>query len=141
MCNIGCDTGNNVTQQFTLTGPGPFPGILDIYVFGGGLYELRASLLANKGFVTMALAYTGHGNLPKVPSCLDLEYFEKAVTLLLRQPKVIMNYKDTFYNSCPSGIFCGEKGWQHKKSWVGEKKNQVKCLHLVFPSEHYKLFY
>lgn len=65
-----------------------------MYIFGGGLNELRASLLANKGFVTMALAYSGH---EKVQSNLDLEYFEKAVTLLRMHPKVILNYKDTFY--------------------------------------------
>ncbi|XP_062407400.1 acyl-coenzyme A thioesterase 1 [Sardina pilchardus] len=73
---------------FLPPGPGPFPGVLDVYIYGGGMNELRASLLANKGFVVMALAYYGHKVLPKAPNTLDLEYFEKAVTLLRTHPKV-----------------------------------------------------
>lgn len=70
------------------TGPGPFPGILDMYALGAGLHELRASLLANKGFAVMALAYYGYKDLPKATTKLDVEYFEKAVTLLHTHPKV-----------------------------------------------------
>ncbi|XP_031438087.1 acyl-coenzyme A thioesterase 2, mitochondrial-like [Clupea harengus] len=73
---------------FLPPGPGPFPGILDMYALGAGLHELRASLLANKGFAVMALAYYGYKDLPKATTKLDLEYFEKAVTLLHTHPKV-----------------------------------------------------
>lgn len=69
-------------------GKGPFPGIVDLYTFGGGLTEPRASLLAKNGFVVLALAYYGYKDLPKKPKCLDLEYFEEAVTYLRRQPEV-----------------------------------------------------
>ena len=61
---------------------------MDLYTFGGRLTEPRASLLANKGFVVLALAYLGYEDLPKKPKKLDLEYFDEAVTYLRRQPEV-----------------------------------------------------
>lgn len=73
---------------FLPSGKGPFPGIVDLYTLGGGLTEPRASLLASKGFVVLALAYYGFQGLPKNPQNLDLEYFEEAVTYLRRQPEV-----------------------------------------------------
>lgn len=59
-----------------------------MYTFGGGLTEPRASLLANKGFVVLALAYYGYQDLPKKPPNLDLEYFEEAVNFLRKRPEV-----------------------------------------------------
>lgn len=59
-----------------------------MYTFGGRLTEPRASLLANKGYVVLALAYLAYQDLPKKPENLDLEYFEEAVTYLRRQPEV-----------------------------------------------------
>ncbi|KAM7395138.1 hypothetical protein PAMA_006745 [Pampus argenteus] len=73
---------------FIPPGKGPFPGIVDLYTFGGKLTEPRASLLANKGFVVLALAYYGFQDLPKKPKNLDLEYFEEAVTYLRKQSEV-----------------------------------------------------
>lgn len=73
---------------FFSTGKGPFPGIVDLYTFGGGLSEPRASLLANKGYVVLALAYYGYQDLPKSPNKLDLEYFEEAVAYLRGLPEV-----------------------------------------------------
>lgn len=61
---------------------------MDLYTLGGGLTEPRASLLASKGFVVLALAYYGFQDLPKNPKNLDLEYFEEAVTYLRSQPEV-----------------------------------------------------
>uniref|UniRef100_A0A8C9XHZ2 Acyl-CoA thioesterase 22 n=1 Tax=Sander lucioperca TaxID=283035 RepID=A0A8C9XHZ2_SANLU len=52
---------------FVPPGKGPFPGVVDLYTFGGRLTEPRASLLANKGFVVLALAYTDYQDLPKRP--------------------------------------------------------------------------
>uniref|UniRef100_A0AAZ3QD04 Uncharacterized protein n=1 Tax=Oncorhynchus tshawytscha TaxID=74940 RepID=A0AAZ3QD04_ONCTS len=70
-------------------GQGPFPGVLDVYILGGGLSEVRASLLANKGFVVLTLAYYGYQDMPRnVPKHFDLEYFEEAITFLRRQPQV-----------------------------------------------------
>lgn len=73
---------------FVPPGKGPFPGIVDLYTFGGRLTEPRASLLANKGFVVLALAYLSYQDLPKNPKKLDLEYFEEAVAYLRGQPEV-----------------------------------------------------
>ncbi|CAG5928354.1 unnamed protein product [Menidia menidia] len=73
---------------FIPTGEGPFPGILDLYTLGGGLSEPRASLLASKGFVVLALAYYRYQDLPKSPQNLDLEYFEEALTYLRKRPEV-----------------------------------------------------
>ncbi|XP_031601983.1 acyl-coenzyme A thioesterase 1-like [Oreochromis aureus] len=73
---------------FIPPGNGPFPGIVDMYTFGGGLTEPRASLLASKGFVVLALAYLRYQDLPKNPKNLDLEYFEEAVTYLRKRPEV-----------------------------------------------------
>lgn len=69
-------------------GEGPFPGIVDMYTFGGGLSEVRASLLANKGYIVLALAYYGYQDLPKNPKTLNLEYFEEAVNYLRGHPEV-----------------------------------------------------
>uniref|UniRef100_UPI0037E86D79 acyl-coenzyme A thioesterase 1-like n=1 Tax=Semicossyphus pulcher TaxID=241346 RepID=UPI0037E86D79 len=73
---------------FIPPGKGPFPGIVDLYTFGGGLTEPRASLLASKGYAVLALAYLAYQDLPKKVEKLDLEYFEEAVTYLRRQPEV-----------------------------------------------------
>ncbi|XP_053736401.1 acyl-coenzyme A thioesterase 1 [Synchiropus splendidus] len=73
---------------FIPPGKGPFPGIVDLYTLGGGLCEPRASMLANKGFVVLALAFYGYQDLPKEIKHLDLEYFEEAVTYLRSHPEV-----------------------------------------------------
>uniref|UniRef100_A0A1A8FL28 Acyl-CoA thioesterase 2 n=2 Tax=Nothobranchius korthausae TaxID=1143690 RepID=A0A1A8FL28_9TELE len=73
---------------FIPPGEGPFPGIIDLYTFGGGLTESRASLLAGRGFVVLALAYYRYNSLPKNPQNLNLEYFEEALTYLKNHPEV-----------------------------------------------------
>ncbi|XP_040831262.1 acyl-coenzyme A thioesterase 2, mitochondrial-like isoform X3 [Ochotona curzoniae] len=74
---------------FLPPGPGPFPGIVDIFGVGGGLLEYRASLLAGKGFAVLALAYYNYEDLPKGLETLHLEYFEEAVNYLLSHPEGI----------------------------------------------------
>ncbi|KAM3865854.1 acyl-coenzyme A thioesterase 3-like [Diretmus argenteus] len=81
-------TGNIRGVLFTPPGEGPFPAVLDLYTFGGGLSERRASLLANRGFVVLALALYGHADLPKNISAIHLDYFEEAIQFLRQQPKV-----------------------------------------------------
>ncbi|KAM6914962.1 acyl-coenzyme A thioesterase 1-like [Xenentodon cancila] len=73
---------------FIPPGKGPFPGIVDLYTLGGGLTEPRASLLATKGFVVLALAYYRYQGLPKNPQNLDLEYFQEALIYLRSRPEV-----------------------------------------------------
>lgn len=69
-------------------GPGPFPAVIDLFGGAGGLIEFRAGLLASRGFAVLALAFFAYEDLPKGLTQLDLDYFEEAVELLLRHPKV-----------------------------------------------------
>ncbi|XP_053143307.1 acyl-coenzyme A amino acid N-acyltransferase 2-like isoform X2 [Hemicordylus capensis] len=73
---------------FLPPGPGPFPGVIDMFGGSGGLMESRASLLASKGFVVLALAFLAYDDLPQTLQELDLEYFEEAAILLLNHSKV-----------------------------------------------------
>ncbi|XP_068948234.1 acyl-coenzyme A thioesterase 1-like [Petaurus breviceps papuanus] len=73
---------------FLPPGSGPFPGIIDIFGIGGGLFEYRASLLAGHGFAVLALAYYAFEDLPKDMKELHLEYFEEAVQYLKNHPQV-----------------------------------------------------
>ncbi|XP_028580204.2 acyl-coenzyme A thioesterase 1-like [Podarcis muralis] len=73
---------------FLPPGDGPFPGIIDISGTGGGLPEYRACLLANHGFVTLALAYYAYEDLPRDMKEFHLEYFEEALNYMLKHPKV-----------------------------------------------------
>ncbi|XP_014797206.1 PREDICTED: acyl-coenzyme A thioesterase 5-like [Calidris pugnax] len=73
---------------FLPPGEDPFPGIIDIHGLGGGLLEHRASLLANHGFATLALAYYQYEDLPQKPTELHLEYFDEAVNYMLQHPQV-----------------------------------------------------
>ncbi|XP_059211643.1 acyl-coenzyme A thioesterase 1 [Centropristis striata] len=88
MKRIPVEEGRIRGVLFVPPGKGPFPGIIDMYTFGGRLTEPRASLLASKGFVVLALAYMGYLDLPTNPKKLDLDYFEEAVTFLRKHPEV-----------------------------------------------------
>jgi dienelactone hydrolase len=54
----------------------------------GGLSEGTAQLLAEQGFVTLALAYFGAPGLPNELSNIPLEYFDSAISWLKLQPGV-----------------------------------------------------
>ncbi|XP_061335200.1 acyl-coenzyme A amino acid N-acyltransferase 1-like isoform X2 [Pezoporus flaviventris] len=73
---------------FLPPGPGPFPGVVDLFGGAGGLIEFRAGLLASRGFAVLALAFFAYEDLPRTMALLDLDYFEEATALLLRHPKV-----------------------------------------------------
>ncbi|KAB1278293.1 Acyl-coenzyme A thioesterase 4 [Camelus dromedarius] len=73
---------------FLPPGPGPFPGIIDIFGIGGGLLEYRASLLAGHGFATLALAYYDFEDLPKKFDTIHLDYFEEALCYMLQHTQV-----------------------------------------------------
>ncbi|XP_032764565.1 acyl-coenzyme A amino acid N-acyltransferase 2 [Rattus rattus] len=73
---------------FLPPGKGPFPGIIDLFGFIGGLVEFRASLLASRGFAVLALAYFAYEDLPKELLEEDLDYFEEAANFLLAHPKI-----------------------------------------------------
>lgn len=130
--NIGlCNIHSNLTSlssfmyfiHLIFLGKGPFPGILDLYILGGGLNEQRASLLANKGFVVLALAYYGYQDLPKNPKKLDLEYFEEAANFLQKHPEVSqfileeMKFKKSIwkYALCTNvSCFAGSRSWHRR---------------------------
>ncbi|KAM9719017.1 acyl-coenzyme A thioesterase 5-like isoform 1-T2 [Menidia menidia] len=80
--------GNIRGVLFTPPGEGPFPAVLDLYTFGGGLSEKRASLLASRGFLVLTVALYGHDDLPKNIQEIHLDYFEEAVEFLRKQDKV-----------------------------------------------------
>lgn len=54
----------------------------------GGLVEYRASLLASRGILTLALAYFRYDDLPRSLDRFELEYFIEAAEWLYRHPKV-----------------------------------------------------
>uniref|UniRef100_A0A4W6BXC2 Uncharacterized protein n=1 Tax=Lates calcarifer TaxID=8187 RepID=A0A4W6BXC2_LATCA len=80
--------GNLRGVLFTPPGEGPFPAVLDLYTFGGGLSEKRAALLASRGFVVLTLALYGHDDMPRNIKEVHLDYFEEAIELLKKQDKV-----------------------------------------------------
>lgn len=59
-------------------GPGPFPGILDLWGMGGGLVEYRSALLASRGYASLSLAYFGHKDLPGPQNSINVSdtYFK-----------------------------------------------------------------
>ncbi|XP_055989967.1 peroxisomal succinyl-coenzyme A thioesterase-like [Sorex fumeus] len=73
---------------FLPPGPGPFPGIIDIFGVGGGILEYRASLLASHGFATLALAYYEFEDLPENFDTINLDYFEEAVSYMVQHSQV-----------------------------------------------------
>ncbi|KAM4707502.1 acyl-coenzyme A amino acid N-acyltransferase 2-like isoform 1-T2 [Discoglossus pictus] len=73
---------------FLPPGDGPFRGIIDMFGGLGGLVEFRSSLLASRGFASLALAYFAYDDLPRTLEHVDLTYFEEAAQYLLRNPKI-----------------------------------------------------
>uniref|UniRef100_A0A3B4U4L3 BAAT/Acyl-CoA thioester hydrolase C-terminal domain-containing protein n=1 Tax=Seriola dumerili TaxID=41447 RepID=A0A3B4U4L3_SERDU len=84
----GVKEGNICGVLFTPPGRGPFPAVLDLYMFGGGLSEKRASLLASRGFVVLTVALYGHDDMPRNIREVHLDYFEEAREYLRKQDKV-----------------------------------------------------
>ncbi|XP_075711082.1 acyl-coenzyme A amino acid N-acyltransferase 1-like [Rhinoderma darwinii] len=73
---------------FLPSGEGPFPGVIDMFGGVGGLLEFRSSLLASRGFASLALAYFAYDDLPSFLGDVDLKYFEEAAQFLCSHPKV-----------------------------------------------------
>nr|XP_020480344.1 acyl-coenzyme A thioesterase 1-like [Monopterus albus] len=80
--------GNIHGVLFTPPGQGPFPAVLDLYTFGGGVSEKRASLLASRGFVVLTMSLYGHDDMPGNTKKIQLDYFEEGIQLLKKQDKV-----------------------------------------------------
>ncbi|KAM8839313.1 acyl-coenzyme A thioesterase 1-like isoform 1-T3 [Synchiropus picturatus] len=73
---------------FTPPGEGPFPAVLDLYTLGGGVSEKRASLLASRGFVVLAIALYSYTDMPDNIQEIHLDCFEEAIDILRKQDKV-----------------------------------------------------
>nr|XP_020512032.1 bile acid-CoA:amino acid N-acyltransferase-like [Labrus bergylta] len=72
---------------FIPPGPGPFPGLLDMWGGGGGLLEYRSALLASHGYASLALEYFSPGELQSAD--LQMQYFETAFNIIKDHPQVI----------------------------------------------------
>lgn len=66
---------------FVVAGPGPYPGLLDMWGGGGGLIEYRSALLASRGYISLALEYLKP--LEMQPTELAFNYFEVCVFILI----------------------------------------------------------
>ncbi|XP_070848319.1 peroxisomal succinyl-coenzyme A thioesterase-like isoform X1 [Chaetodon trifascialis] len=69
---------------FIPPGPGPFPGLLDLWGGGGGLLEYRSSLIASHGFASLALEYLSSDDQYPLFSII-----EAAFSILKDHPQVI----------------------------------------------------
>ncbi|XP_059191443.1 peroxisomal succinyl-coenzyme A thioesterase-like [Centropristis striata] len=74
---------------FLPSGPGPFPGVLDLWGGGGKLVEYRSALLASHGFAAMALDYLTPKVVMETGKMVDDTYFEKAYGVLERHPQIL----------------------------------------------------
>lgn len=78
------ESGRLVANVHLPAGEGPFPGVLLVGGSGGGIewQDQIGALLAEKGFVALALAYFGMEGLPENLERIPLEYFDEAVDYL-----------------------------------------------------------
>ncbi|XP_047203450.1 peroxisomal succinyl-coenzyme A thioesterase-like isoform X4 [Girardinichthys multiradiatus] len=74
---------------FLPSGPGRFPGILDLWGGGGQLVEYRAALLASHGIATMALDYLTCKYTMETGKIVEKDYFETAYKFLQKHPKIL----------------------------------------------------
>nr|XP_033941549.1 peroxisomal succinyl-coenzyme A thioesterase-like [Pseudochaenichthys georgianus] len=74
---------------FLPSGPGPFPGLLDLWGWGGKLVEYRAALLASHGIASMALDYLTPQITKETGRMVDNDYFETAYRVLEQHPQIL----------------------------------------------------
>ncbi|XP_015241993.1 PREDICTED: acyl-coenzyme A thioesterase 4-like [Cyprinodon variegatus] len=74
---------------FLPSGPGPFPGLLDLWGGGIQLVEYRAALLASHGIATMALDYLTCKYTMETGETVKQDYLETAFKFLQKHPKVL----------------------------------------------------
>ncbi|XP_067446954.1 peroxisomal succinyl-coenzyme A thioesterase-like [Thunnus thynnus] len=81
--------GGLTATLFLPSGPGPFPGLLDLWGGGGKLVEYRAALLASHGFASLALDYLTRKITLETGKMVDNQYFETAYRVLQQHPQVL----------------------------------------------------
>ncbi|CAK6974679.1 peroxisomal succinyl-coenzyme A thioesterase-like [Scomber scombrus] len=81
--------GGLTATIFLPSGPGPFPGLLDLWGGGGKLVEYRSALLASHGFASLALDYLTPKITLETGKMVDNTYFETAYRVLQQHPQVL----------------------------------------------------
>ncbi|KAF3843911.1 hypothetical protein F7725_015959 [Dissostichus mawsoni] len=81
--------GRLTATLFLPSGPGPFPGLLDLWGGGGKLVEYRAALLASHGIASLALDYLTAKITRETGKMVDNDYFETAYRLLEQHPQIL----------------------------------------------------
>ncbi|XP_033941543.1 peroxisomal succinyl-coenzyme A thioesterase-like [Pseudochaenichthys georgianus] len=81
--------GRLTATLFLPSGPGPFPGLLDLWGGGGKLVEYRAALLASHGIASMALDYLTPQITKETGRMVDNDYFETAYRVLKQYPQIL----------------------------------------------------
>ncbi|XP_053175579.1 peroxisomal succinyl-coenzyme A thioesterase-like [Scomber japonicus] len=81
--------GGLTATLFLPSGPGPFPGLLDLWGGGGKLVEYRSALLASHGFASLALDYLTPKITMETGKMVDNTYFETAYRVLQQHPQVL----------------------------------------------------
>lgn len=73
-------------------GPGPFPGVLDLWGGGGKLVEYRAALLASHGFAAMALDYITPKITMETGKMVGIDYLEVKPMVILSEHQKLFNF-------------------------------------------------
>ncbi|XP_051239453.1 peroxisomal succinyl-coenzyme A thioesterase-like [Dicentrarchus labrax] len=81
--------GGLTATLFLPSGPGPFPGLLDLWGGGGKLVEYRSALLASHGIASLALDYLTPKITMETGKMVDNQYFETAYRVLQQHPQVL----------------------------------------------------
>uniref|UniRef100_A0A3Q1I6U1 Uncharacterized protein n=1 Tax=Anabas testudineus TaxID=64144 RepID=A0A3Q1I6U1_ANATE len=89
VCRIPITEGGLIATLFLPSGPGPFPGILDLLGGSGRLMEYRAALLASHGFASLAIDYMTPKITLETGKMVDNQYFETAYTVLQQHPQIL----------------------------------------------------
>ncbi|XP_071314712.1 peroxisomal succinyl-coenzyme A thioesterase-like isoform X2 [Trachinotus anak] len=83
-------TEDNLTATLFLPpGPGPFPGLLDLWGGEGQLLEYRAALLASHGIASLVLDYLTPKITMETGKMVDIEYIEAAYRVLQQHPQIL----------------------------------------------------
>ncbi|XP_034444086.1 peroxisomal succinyl-coenzyme A thioesterase-like [Hippoglossus hippoglossus] len=83
--------GGLTATLFLPPGPGPFPGILDVWGFTAGLrLEFRSAMLASHGFASMTVEYLPPLLIKESGKIVDIDFdhFETAYRVLQQHPQV-----------------------------------------------------
>uniref|UniRef100_A0A672YFJ3 Acyl-CoA thioesterase 19 n=1 Tax=Sphaeramia orbicularis TaxID=375764 RepID=A0A672YFJ3_9TELE len=85
--------GGLIGVLFLPPGPGPFPGVLDLWGGGVDLLETRSALLASHGFASMTINYMDpfrkNEETSEAGKIVNNQYFETALRVLQQHPQIL----------------------------------------------------